>query len=67
MDKVRDCRLGVRGAGAALRAARETGRERGLGDEEEEEEEDEGGRVCRYEVRRWELWIVSGNSSRMSW
>lgn len=39
------------------------GRERGVVDEEEEE----GGRVCRYEVNRWELWMVRGSSSRMSW
>lgn len=25
------------------------------------------GMVCRYEVRRWELWIVRGSSWRMSW
>lgn len=25
------------------------------------------GRLCRKEVRRWELWIVTGSSWRMSW
>lgn len=25
------------------------------------------GRVCRKEVRRWELWIWRGSSRRMSW
>lgn len=63
MDKARDCKLGVSGAGATLRAWREGGRERGGADEEEEE----GGRVCRYEVKRWELWMVRGSSRRMSW
>ena len=61
MERARDCRFGVRGAGAALRACRDVGSERGFGDEEE------GGRVCKYEVNRWELWMVKGSSSRISW
>lgn len=51
-------RLGVRGREALLRVAREggwAGVEGGVG------------RVCRKEVRRWELWIVRGSSCRMSW
>lgn len=63
MERARDCRFGVRGAGAALRAWRDVGSVSGLGDEEEEE----GGRVCKYEVNRWELWMVRGSSSRISW
>lgn len=51
-------RLGVRGREALLRVVREGG-EAGV--------EGEVGRVCRKEVRRWELWIVRGSSDRMSW
>lgn len=51
-------RLGVRGREALFRVAREGGWE-GV--------EGEVGRVCRKEVRRWELWIVRGSSERMSW
>lgn len=65
MERARDCRFGVKGAGAALSACREVGSESELVDEEEEEEE--GGRVCKYEVNRWELWMVRGSSSRISW
>ena len=60
MERARDCRFGVKGAGAALRACRDVGSESELVDEEE------GGRVCRYEVRRWELWMVRGSSSKIS-
>lgn len=60
MERARDCRFGVKGAGAALRACNEVGSERGLVDEE-------GGRVCKYEVNRWELCMVRGSSSRISW
>lgn len=62
MERARDCRFGVKGAGAALRACSEVGSEGELVDVDEEE----GGRVCRYEVRRWELWMVRGSSSRIS-
>jgi len=52
-------RFGVRGREALLRVAREGGWA-GV-------DEGEVGRVCRKEVRRWELWIVRGSSCRMSW
>lgn len=51
-------RLGVRGREALLRVAREGGWVGVRGGV---------GRVCRKEVRRWELWIVRGSSCRMSW
>ena len=61
MERARDCRFGVKGAGAALRACKEVGSESGLVDDED------GGRVCKYEVNRCELWMVRGSSSKISW
>lgn len=58
MESVREVRLGDRGDGVAESVLNDGGCC------------EEGGmevRVCRYEVRRWELWIWRGSSWRMSW
>lgn len=64
MDKVRVERLGCKGEGR-LCVGGSSEREFGICWEAVEEGED--GRVCRKEVRRWELWIWRGSSRRMSW
>lgn len=49
MESVREVRLGDRGDGVAERVLSDGGCC--------DEEGGVGSRVCRYEVRRWELWI----------
>ena len=60
MLRVREVKFGAKGEGWCGRVLREGGIVGGL-------EVGGEGRVCRNEVRKWELWIVRGSSSKMSW